>query len=409
MDTYDLKELTYEDTPDFVYEYQDSFFIKNTLFKHIGYGLYMVSADSCKHLYEDDIKIYPNLIFVLEREKSEVLFAYSVRYSTWNFDTLYTCLTRHLDIFTLDDEAMKMISHISIKEERDFYERLYAWPEEPEKSNTFDTPYKIPENGDENYIYLQDRVGTKIAQGIYQFQDPLKYRKRYSECRITPCFSYAGLKETALNMDCTALYEENWSWGSLSFLESVSIHYIMFGELTEQQRNFIDLTGLSFKQLHKQEPKAKEHSKPAEILPFDDLFLNDLQRMIEQDKAREQEYEEKFLAYNCREVFQGKGFQGDWDVEYNKLFEFQKRPHSKHGTWCGFTEEGVCLFQRDEATILPYKLLRYLRISLKQNDEQGEKYSKREPQRIGHTFIENSDALEIELLGEKGVEFLKRI
>lgn len=45
MDTYELKEA-FSNTQEFVYQYPESFTIKDTLFKHIGYGLYRHPGNS---------------------------------------------------------------------------------------------------------------------------------------------------------------------------------------------------------------------------------------------------------------------------------------------------------------------------------------------------------------------------
>lgn len=430
MNTFKLKEPS-TNTPEFTYQYPKNFSIKETLFQHIGYGLYMVSASGDKPLYLCDTDAYINMTFVAlvserelkelegfedfeeynpdeERNLREILFAYSNRYTTWDREALYTYLTGHLEEFVLEEEQRKkcleIVSIIKGKSYRVFGNSMDEWNRSREvEENNLDTPFLMEEDNG-NYILLNGSVGTKIAEGIYQFMDPLKYRVDYEMNKYYgPVVEVSN--DNAIDMDCTILYEKIPEMARFCITISGRVFYLLTGELTEQQREFIDLKGLDFKQYH-----AKKAEKEVSV---------DRKRVTYQEKNNSLQEEpqdlwEKFLSCGCREVFEGKGFFGRWTIKYNTIFEFCREPHKRYAELCGFNEKGVCILHKEDIIVLPYKLFRYLRISYveyKEEESMDESAFKvdmdEKALQVGHTFIEKSDALEVELFGKDVVEFLK--
>ena len=430
MDTYELKELELLSTPDFVYEYPEGFSIQGTEFKHIGYGLYMVTSYGEKGLCADDVEYYHNLHFVSARtgkmrwREETILFAYSKKYSTWDTEALYNYITAHWEELLLDEDlrsrCVEIASGLADEFDNAFHESntMYRYSEKGEpiyvEEEQLDTPFQwVGNKKDNRYVMLNGKIGTKIAEGIYQFKDPLKYRQvemkenYYYGCRSeTRYLPEIGYGSTAINGDWTALYVENWEGGSISILESLSVAYLLQGNLTKEQKEFRDAVGLYSRTFESQTEEEKKAANEAAFPGF--LSMDDLEACIlEAEEERQREFGIEFSKYNCWEVFKGKGFAGSWKIEYRNIFDFNSYAQKKEAELCGLTEDGVCYSNGTTVTVLPYHLLRYLRISFSEKRERKHRWEKIESDYVGHTFIEESDAREIELLGEKAVEYLK--
>lgn len=419
METYDLKKPEEEAVPDFEYVYPENLDIDNNVFVHVGFGLYMISQEDAKSkLTADSVAKYSRLMFV--GFQNEVLFACSKRYSCWNEEIIKWCLLENLSMLHIPQNLVpkvnEIIDRIRKAEERNSWrESLVSCGDPwsiPEEGVELDAPFDFSkERKKDKYVMLNGKVGTKIADGVYKFKAPFQVNITDGEWNrleglryYLPSISYY---DNAINHDCVVLYEEVWSGGTISVLEELDVYYVAFDENNVYIKKAADFYNLKVKVFHKTEEAMD--NRPA---------------VVDMDKLREEIEKEinnrpkidvpgMFLKAGYKEVFQGLGYQGKWEISYLKLFDFNRYPQSITATYVAFTEKGIIYCSEYEnpmeaGKVLPYDMLKYLRVDVEVPCELTEKQNC-STERIGHTFIAMNDEKETALVGADNVRLLKEV
>jgi len=96
-----------------------------------------------------------------------------------------------------------------------------------------------------------------------------------------------------------------------------------------------------------------------------------------------------------------------------KLFSFNTHPQTIRATYVALTEKGIIYCNRcsnltEAANVLPYDMVKYLRVDLKAPRDFPDEHNS-DIERIGHTFIEMNDEKEITLVGEDNVRVMKEL
>ena len=444
IETYDLRKPEEESVSDFEYVYPETLEVENNIFTHVGLGLYMIAQEDAKNkLTLDKVSRYYQVCFAgfrnetisLDNEESsigkvsesfaasemneEILFAYSKRYSCWNGELLKKCLLEKNSIIQeppeLKSKMEYVIARIKAAEVKNKWrESLISFDDlwsSSEKLIELDTPFEFGEERRQGkYIMLGGKVGTRVTDGVFKFKAPFEVsdddesswinNKSYQS--YLPELPY---QENAINSECAVLYEEIWDGGSISFMTGWNIYYLAFDKDSDYMKRAADFYGLKVHVFHNQ-PVTTEPG----VLSMDEMVKEIAE---EEKKSPKIDVEEAFRQAGYAEIFSNLGYKGDWTINYLKVFDFNSYPQKIEAKYAAFTETGVihcyrCKNSVSDAEVLPYDILKYLRINVKVPEnmacEQGSNAAK-----IGHTFITMNDDKELDLVGEDNVRLLKKL
>lgn len=420
METYNLRAPEEEVVSDFEYVYPDTLDIDNNIFIHLGFGLYMISKeDTINKLTADSVAKYHRLHFSGFHE--DILFAYSKMYSCWDEEMIKWCLNENFSILKVPQELVSKVNYVIAKikkaeAEDNWRESLISccdvWSVSEERVE-LDAVFDFSnERKQDKYIMLKGKVGTRVADGVYKFKAP--FQVNIQESGKMDCYGVQenfmpsiSCYENVINTDCVVLYEEVWSGGTLSVLEYLIIHYLSFDKNSEYLNRVADFYDLKIKEFRRLDKPINNEPLRADA----DQIIEEMEE--EKDNSPKADIEARFREMGYKEVFNNLGYKGDWLITYLKLFDFNRRPQTMKAEYVAFTEKGIIhCYGRDksvdDADVLPYDMLKYLRIDLRvpcgwaceQIDNRGWR---------GHTFISMNDDKENALVGVENVQLLKKL
>ncbi len=335
LSTFNLEEIKFDDTPQFVYEWEDVVEVDGYKFNHIGNGLYMIEEfTELEDFIRDKVELcarYPKLqffgyggkeasytddkYFSKLSKKIVLCFMASRRYTNFQKirNNLDFYLKKVLDRSKLTDKMLEMIDNILGPEEDIHYgsdkfcKLSYREPYDRKTGkdikysgevSDFDVSYKYDTVDDGNYLNFGGKVARRIKKNIFKYNDGLLSNNDvlYRNCFIReelnyfykPCVSY--YTEYA-PFECDILCSTVSTGGSISIITSMYIHYVFIGEYDEELFHYLkDKEDLEHKHLIVKPDDVKEEKS---LFDFSSLVVFPMEDETEEEKEERLQYEEE--------------------------------------------------------------------------------------------------------------------